>query len=242
MKNLVDDGSDQDHDSHIMVWHVDDNKRITKEASHAFHQPLDRKLSKTGGYGVSETDGGGAVSTRREVILKGMIKDIKDVTKVVHDTASTTMSFFEHNGLTFSPTSMSSSSIDVGPSPGSGLQTEADSTEMESNQSDDDFDDEEEDCETLKGIIESAPIVEEPGYIEKPNFRLDYDREPQQPLSVIETGKDVVDEMSNEISIPTPKPSSTGYALATNSSSSTVGSEGPPSIMEPREDFTQHFS
>ena len=117
---------------------------------------------------------------------------------------------------------MSSSSIDVGPSPGSGLQTEADSTEMESNQSDDDFDDGEEDCETLKGIIESVPIVDEPGYIEKPNFRLDYDRGPQQPLSVIETGKDVVDEMSNEISIPTPKPSSAGYALATNSSSSTA--------------------
>jgi hypothetical protein len=133
---------------------------------------------------------------------------------------------------------MSSSSIDVGPSPGSGLQTEVDSTEMESNQSEDDIDEGEDECDTLTGV-EARPTNEEPGYIERPNFRLDYNV--QQPLSVVETGKDVVEEMSNEISIPTPKPS-TGFALATNSSSSTVGSEGPPSIMEPKEDFTQHLS
>ena len=224
-----------------MVWHVDDDKRINKiEQKYdkmaqisPFHSPLGRKASTTRDEDTSVTDGGG--STRRDV-FKGMMRDFKDVGKAVHDTASSTMSFIEHAGLTISPTSMSSSSIDVGPSPGSGLQTEVDSTEMESNQSEDDIDDDE--CDTLTGVEAKEPI-EDPTYIDKPNFRLDYDI--QQPLSVVETGKDVVEEMSNEISIPTPKPSS-GYALATNSSSSTVGSEGPPSIMEPKEDFTQHLN
>ena len=231
MLHPVDDGSDQDHDSHIMVWHVDSHKRIEQkyEQLSLFQQPLARK--------VSETDGQG--STRRQVIIKGMIKDIKDVTKVVHETATSTMSFFEHAGLTISPTSLSSNSIDVGPSPGSGLQTEVDSTEMESNQDEDESEDGEEDCETLK-VKEDRTAVEEPAYIERPHFRLNYDREPQQPLSVIETGQDVAEDLSSETTVPTPKASG-GFALATNSSSSTVGSEGPPSIMEPREDFTQHF-
>merc|ERR1712165_160708 len=99
----------------------------------------------------------------------------------------------EHAGLTISPTSMSSSSIDVGPSPGSGLQTEVDSTEMESNQSDEDLEDGEEDCETLKGI-EARPAIEQPGYVQSPNFILDYNNRPQQPLSVIETGKDYMSD------------------------------------------------
>ena len=219
LRNLVDDGSDQDHDSHIMVWHVDDHKRINKieqtyEQISSFHQPIDRKISTTSGGGISTTDGPGS-NHRRDVILKGMMKDIKDVTKVVHETATSTMSFFEHAGLTISPTSMSSSSIDVGPSPGSGLQTEVDSTEMESNQSDDDLEDSEEECETLKGIEARPVLIEQPTFVESPNFILDYDVRPQQPLSVIVTGKDVVDNMSDEIRIPTPKPS-TAFAVATN--------------------------
>jgi hypothetical protein len=149
------------------------------------------------------------------------------------------MNYFEHAGLTISPTSMSSSSIDVGPSPGSGLQTEVDSTEMESNQSDEDLEDGEEECETLKGI-DTRPVIEQSKYVEAPNFILDYNGRPQQPLSVIETGKEMVDNMSDDISISTPKPT-TGFALATNSSSSTVDSEVLPYVMEPKEDFTQHF-
>ena len=227
-----------------MVWHVDDDKRINKiEQKYdkmaqisPFRSAPGRTAMTTRDEDTSETDGGN--NNRRDVIFKGMMKDFKDVTNAVHQTASSTMSFIEHAGLTISPTSMSSSSIDVGPSPGSGLQTEADSTEMESNQSEDDIDDGEDECDTLTGV-EARPTHEEPGYIERPNFRLDYDV--QQPLSVVETGKDVVQEMSNEIRIPASK-ASTGYALATNSSSSTVGSEGPPSIMEPKEDFTQHLS
>ena len=226
-----------------MVWHVDDDKRINKiEQKYdrmaqisPFHSPLGRKTSNPNGEDTSVTDGG---SNGRRDVFKGMIKDFKDVGKAVHETATSTMSFIEHAGLTISPTSMSSSSIDVGPSPGSGLQTEVDSTEMESNQSEDDIDDGEDECDTLTGV-EAQETIEHQTNIEKPDFRLDYDV--QQPLSVVETGKDVVEEMSNEISIPTPNPT-TGFALATNSSSSTVGSEGPPSVMEPKEDFTQHLN
>ena len=231
-----------------MVWNVD-HKCIHKpgqryeEMPPPFHPILNRKVSTVSGVGISETDGG-IISRRRDVIIKGMFKDIKDVTKIVHETATSTMSFFEHVGLTMSPTSMSSSSIDVGPSPGSGLQTEVDSTEMESNQSDDglDIDEEEEECETLKGI-ESRPILDdEQTHLETPNFRLGDESRLQQPLSVVEMGKDVIDEMGNNGSkIPSPK-SSTGFALATNSSSSSVGSDGPPSVMEPKEDFTQHLN
>ena len=243
LRNLVDDGSDQDHESHIMVWQVDDHKRINKieqtyEQISPFHPTIDRKISCT--RGISTTDGAGH---RRDVILKGMMKDIKDVTKVVHETATSTMSFFEHAGLTASPRSMSSSSIDIGPSPGSGLQTEVDSTEMESNQSDDDFEDGEEECETLKGIETRPEVIEQPTFVESPNFILDYEVRAPQTLSVIETGKDVVDNMScDELRSPIPKPSK-GFALATNSSSSTVGSsEGPASVIEPKEDFTQHLT
>ena len=153
---------------------------------------------------MSVTDGG---SNGRRDVFKGMIKDFKDVGKAVHETATSTMSFIEHAGLTISPTSMSSSSIDVGPSPGSGLQTEVDSTEMESNQSEDDIDDGEDECDTLTGV-EAQETIEHQTNIEKPDFRLDYDV--QQPLSVVETGKDVVEDISNEISIPTPKPKSSG--------------------------------
>lgn len=237
------DQADQDHDSHIMVWNVDDHKRINKIEQEYDHQqslhpqqPLERKFS-TG-------DGGGGGYHRRESILKGMIKDIKDVTNVVHETATSTMSFFEHASLAISPTSMSSSSIDVGPSPGSGLQTEVDSTEMESNQSDEefaDYDGDEEECETLKGIEVRPPLDERPD-MDASYVKIDDGKLLQQPLSVIEIGKDVMEGIEKESTPPHERTSSTGYALAANSSSSSVGTEGPPSTMEPKEDFTQHLN